>query len=34
MNFSENNLKQIVEEQYEWAQENIGTEHYDSILNY
>ena len=34
MNLSGKSLKQIVEEQDEWAQENIGTEHYDSILNY
>ncbi len=34
MNLSGKTLKQIVEEQDEWAEENIGTEHYDSILNY
>lgn len=34
MNSSGKTLKQIVDEQDSWAIDNIGTEHYDSILNY
>lgn len=34
MNLSGKTLKQIVEEQDAWAELNIGTEHYDTILNY
>ena len=33
MNLSGKTLKQIVDEQDEWSKENIGTEHYDTILN-
>ena len=33
MNLSGKSLEQIVAEQDFWAEENIGTEHYDTILN-
>jgi len=34
MNYSGKSLAKIVKEQDEWAQSNIGSEHYDSILIY
>ncbi len=34
MNLTGKTLKEIVEEQDEWSKENIGTEHYDIVLNY
>lgn len=34
MNLSGKSLKQIINEQDTWAEKNIGTEHYDTILNY
>jgi hypothetical protein len=34
INISGKTLEQIVTEQDEWAEENIGSEHYDTILNY
>jgi hypothetical protein len=33
MNLSGKSLNQIVREQDEWAESNIGSEHYDTILN-
>ncbi len=34
MNLTGKTLKQIVDEQDDWSKDNIGTEHYDTILNY
>lgn len=34
INLSGKSLEQIVKEQDEWAKDNIGTEHYETILNY